>query len=193
MSHTISPDRLAHLQALASRYHTAEAAITEAAALRATLSLPKGLVHVVSDIHGEDAKLRHVINNASGALRQLVDSIAGGKLDASERARFLAVLYYPREALNLYSREIVASGRRPEWVYQTLSIQFEVVRHLRRLHRREHFERLIPKGVPRALHRAWDGRAPRVHQGDARRAGPVRPRLGRGAGGGTAHSKSDVR
>ncbi len=145
MSQAITLDRLAHLQALAARYHTAEAAITEASVLRATLTLPKGLVHVVSDIHGEDAKLRHVINNASGALRQLVDEITGGRLDAAERARFLAVLYYPREALNLYSRDIVASGKRQEWAFQTLSMQFEIVRHLRRVHRREHFERLIPR------------------------------------------------
>ena len=40
-----------------------------ATALRAALSLPRGLVHVISDVHGEDAKLRHVINNASGSLR----------------------------------------------------------------------------------------------------------------------------
>jgi fructose-1,6-bisphosphatase III len=141
---TLTADRLAHLRALAGRYPTTDAAIAEAAALRATLSLPRGLVHVISDVHGEDAKLRHVINNASGALRRLTDTIIGDRLSSVARAEFLAVIYYPREALNAFSRRIVASGSRPEWVFRTLTLQFEIVRHLRRNSRREHFERLLP-------------------------------------------------
>ena len=138
------PERLQLLNALASQYHTPEAAITEAAALRAALSLPAPTVHVISDIHGEDAKLRHVINNASGALRLLVDQILKDRLKGDEKARFLAVLYYPREAINANSRQIVASGRRLEWVYDTLSMQFEIIRHLRARVRRTHFESLLP-------------------------------------------------
>jgi fructose-1,6-bisphosphatase-3 len=140
----LTTDRLAHLRALAGRYPTTDAAIAEAAALRATLSLPRGLVHVISDVHGEDAKLRHVINNASGALRRLVDEITRDRLDPAQKAEFLAVLYYPREAINASSRRIVASGTRPDWVFRTLTLQFEIVRHLRKTSRREHFERLLP-------------------------------------------------
>lgn len=138
-----SPERLAHLRALAAQHPTAEAAISEAAALRAKLTLPKGVVHVISDIHGEDAKLRHVINNASGALRQLVDDILGDRLDPSEMDRFLAILYYPREAIDKYSHEIVAGGGRLDWVYLVLSLQFDIIRHLRKTYRRDRFERLV--------------------------------------------------
>ncbi len=144
MKRTLPLDRLAHLEALSAQFPTAEAAISEIAALEAQLSLPMGVVHVISDIHGEDAKLRHVINNASGALRQLVDQIVGKKLNAEEKQRFLAVLYYPREAINKLSREIVNKGERASWIYQTLTIQFEVVRALRATYRREHFEELLP-------------------------------------------------
>lgn len=144
MALELTADRLAHLRALGSQYPTAEAAIAEAAALRAKLSLPKGVVHVISDIHGEDAKLRHVINNASGALRQLVDEVVGDRLPVGEKDRFLAVLYYPREAINRFSRDIVASGKRLEWVFQTLNLQFEIIRSLRKTYRRDHFERLVP-------------------------------------------------
>lgn len=144
MKRTIPLDRLAHLEALSAQFPTAEAAISEIAALEAQLSLPMGVVHVISDIHGEDAKLRHVINNASGALRQLVDQIVGQKLSAEEKQRFLAVLYYPREAINKLSREIVTKGERASWMYSTLTLQFEVVRALRATYRREHFEELLP-------------------------------------------------
>jgi fructose-1,6-bisphosphatase-3 len=139
----LTDDRLNLLRALSTRFPTADSAIAEAAALRAKLSLPKGIVHVISDVHGEHAKLRHIINNASGALRTLVERTLEDRLDPKERARFLAVLYYPREALNRFSHEIVAEGRRDEWVFTTLTLQFEIVRALRRTYRRDHFERLL--------------------------------------------------
>ncbi|CAG0959821.1 fructose-1,6-bisphosphatase III [Phycisphaerales bacterium] len=137
-------ERLATVRSLAERFPTAEAAISETAALNAKLTLPMGVVHVISDIHGEDTKLRHVINNASGELRRLVDEVLGNRLSAAEKQRFMAVLYYPREAINAFSREIVASGGRLEWVYQTLTLQFEIVKALRKTYRRDHFEHLLP-------------------------------------------------
>ncbi|MCX5688558.1 MAG: fructose-bisphosphatase class III, partial [Planctomycetota bacterium] len=82
------PDRLDVLEALAAKFPTVDEAISEASSLRAKLTLPMGVVHVISDVHGEDIKLRHVINNASGALRTLVEQTLSGKLSASDQARF---------------------------------------------------------------------------------------------------------
>ena len=133
-----SSDSRAVLEALSNQFPTSESAIAELAALSAQLSLRMGVVHVISDVHGEDEKLRHVINNASGALRQLVDKIVGDRLPPAEKARFLAVLYYPREALNAFSKAIVEQGdkHRVEWDYSTLTLQFEIVRELRKTCRR---------------------------------------------------------
>src|SRR5918995_4649091 len=86
------------LQALAAQYPTENLALAEAAALRASLGLPKGVVHVVSDVHGEYKKLRHIINNASGSLRPLVESLFAGEMSAADVQRLLAVIYYPHEA-----------------------------------------------------------------------------------------------
>jgi fructose-1,6-bisphosphatase III len=140
----VSDDSKAVLEALANQFPTSESAVAEIAALSANLSLPMGVVHVISDVHGEDEKLRHVINNASGALRQLVDRVVGNRLPTDEKARFLAVLYYPREAIDAFSKGIVESGRRVDWVYTTLTLQFEIVRELRKTCRRVNFERLLP-------------------------------------------------
>ena len=60
---------LAGLRPLAEQYPTVDAALGEMARLAAELTLPKGTIHVISDVHGEDGKLRHVLNNASGTLR----------------------------------------------------------------------------------------------------------------------------
>jgi len=145
MSTTTEFDHGDVLEALAAKFPTADRAVSEAAALRAKLTLPAGVVHVISDVHGEDVKLRHVINNASGALRQLVEQTLRGRLSPAEQSQFLAVLYYPREAINALSRDVVASGRRLEWVQSIITLQFEIVRALRRTFRRDHFERLLPE------------------------------------------------
>jgi fructose-1,6-bisphosphatase III len=63
------------LRALAKRYSTAAAAIAELSNLRSILTLPKLTVHVISDVHGEDVKLRQVVNNASGSLRPLLSRV----------------------------------------------------------------------------------------------------------------------
>jgi len=105
---TISGSSL--LSALARHYPTSDAALAEVAGLSASLDLPMGVVHVISDIHGEDAKLRHVIHNASGALRPLVDDVLKNKLSPQERQRFLAILYYPSEALARFAPRVLACG-----------------------------------------------------------------------------------
>ena len=93
------PTPLARLKILADSVPTARAALAEAALLRAKCRLPKGVIHVISDVHGEDGKLRHVINNASGSLRPLVESIFNGRLSTTEQRQLLALIYYPREVM----------------------------------------------------------------------------------------------
>src|SRR5688572_4147031 len=146
MAYSFEPNELALLTALSDRYRSADAALAEAAALRAGLSLPKGVVHVISDVHGEDKKLRHVINNASGGLRPLVESLFEGRLDESERRQLLGVLYYPREALASLRPLLADRERRRQWVKRTLRLQFDLVRALARSYRRPQVLALLPDG-----------------------------------------------
>lgn len=140
---TPAPDRLALLRALSASYPDRFDAMREIAGLSAMLTLESGVVHVISDVHGEDAKLRHVIHNASGALRPLVERVMKDKLTAAEREQFLAVLYYPREALQRFAPMIAASGQRTEWVHRILSLQCNIIRELRRGYRRGHVTGLV--------------------------------------------------
>ncbi|HEY9401988.1 MAG TPA: fructose-bisphosphatase class III, partial [Pyrinomonadaceae bacterium] len=132
------------LHALSQNYPTADAALAEAAALSATLSLPKGVVHVVSDVHGEYKKLRHIINNASGSLRSLVSKLFDGELDEAEQQELLAVLYYPRELMeHLHGRMNDREARRV-WVRRMLRRQFRIVRELARGRRHRQVNALMP-------------------------------------------------
>ncbi|MEP6912596.1 MAG: fructose-bisphosphatase class III [bacterium] len=144
MSKTFSPQDLTMLRALALRFSTTDTALAELCALRAGLSLPKGTVHVVSDVHGEYKKLRHIINNASGSLRPLVQSLFASRLSESELRELLAVLYYPREAMEYLSERLNDAATRQAWVRATLRLQFEIVRRLDGVYRRAHVTSLFP-------------------------------------------------
>src|SRR5271169_1480309 len=90
---------LATLEPLAREIPNIDSAVAEIARLSAQLTLPKGTIHVISDIHGEDKKLRHVINNASGTLRPLVERMCAARLDAAQFQEFLTLCFYPAEVI----------------------------------------------------------------------------------------------
>lgn len=144
MAHSFDEAELALLNALAAQYRTADAALAEVAALRAGLLLPKGVVHVISDVHGEDKKLRHVINNASGSLRPLVERLFAGALSDAEQRQLLNVLYYPREAMVALRAELTDEARRRAWAKRILRQQFAVVRSLASTLRRATVIELVP-------------------------------------------------
>ncbi|MFT4177208.1 MAG: fructose-bisphosphatase class III [Luteolibacter sp.] len=134
------------LHILAERFPSISSAASEIAALRATKKLPKGVIHVISDIHGENKKLRHVINNASGRLRPLVLDIFGSSLSAEELQEFMNVLYYPAEVLRMKKPELIGHPeKRYTWVRTTLERQFDVIRALIRTRRRKDVKTLAPK------------------------------------------------
>ncbi len=85
------------LRWLSRQFPNVDAAMAEIARLSAVLTLPKGTVHVISDIHGEDKKLRHVINNASGTLRPVVERLFAGRMEEWELKEFLTLTFYPAE------------------------------------------------------------------------------------------------
>lgn len=145
MSLSFPPQELTTLRALAARFPSADAALAEVSALRASLSLPKRTVHVVSDVHGEYKKLRHIINNASGTLRPLVQALFGDRLSESEIRELLAVLYYPREAIEYATARLQSPQSLPEWVRRTLRLQFEIVRRLASGYRGRHVLSLFPR------------------------------------------------
>ncbi len=160
MPEDLNQSQLATLRALSRTYPTSTSAISEIAGLKAMLGLPKGVVHVVSDVHGEYAKLRHVINNASGALRPLVEHLLGGTLAKEEQTNLLATIYYPREELAKMradnSGQLSDPARRAEWVLRTLRLQFALVRQLAATYRRTHVQSLLPQEFSELFMELWE-------------------------------------
>src|SRR3954454_14813641 len=95
----LGEDQLATLRPLAAQVPNVDAAVAEIARRSAELTLPRGTIHVISDIHGEDKKLRHVINNASGTLRPLVERLFKGRMDEARFRELLTLIFYPAEVV----------------------------------------------------------------------------------------------
>ena len=133
-------------QILAKNFPTTESVVFEIATLRVQLEMPKGVVHVISDIHGEAKKLRHVINNASGRLRPIVQELFEDKMNEVEFQEFLHLLYYPSQLLQKKVKEFGDDkDARYDWVMQTMKYQFDLIRFEMRTKRRKEIRHYAPK------------------------------------------------
>jgi len=121
---------LALLKNLGRDFPNVDAAMAQIARLRALLTLPKGTIHVISDIHGEDKKLRHVINNASGTLRPLVERLFKDKLQPAQFQEFLKFLFYPAEMAEQLEQTLTDPAAMTDFAQRTLRDLFILVRHL---------------------------------------------------------------
>jgi fructose-1,6-bisphosphatase-3 len=125
-----------YLRTLAKRYPNVQAALAELANLESILALPMPTVHVVSDVHGEHAKLRQVISNASGSLRPLVEGLLGS-------GELLPLIYHPRETYLALTQGLDRDARRPV-LAKFLADTTPVIRALSRRYTLKHVDRIIP-------------------------------------------------
>jgi fructose-1,6-bisphosphatase-3 len=129
-------DQLALLRPLSLAFPNIDSATAEIARLTAVLTLPKGTIHVISDIHGEDKKLRHIINNASGTLRPMVEKLfadeiaAGHTCSKDDFQEFLTLTFYPAEVTEHLEETLTDPARLRAYARKTLRRQFHLVRTL---------------------------------------------------------------
>jgi fructose-1,6-bisphosphatase-3 len=132
-----------YLQILAHRFPDVPAVLAELANLEAVLTLPKPAVHVISDVHGEDVKLRQVVNNASGSMRPMFERLFAGRLSAAEIDQLLTLVYYPRETWAAMVGGATAERRREllHWAAAQIAL---VIRDLARHYSLKHVARIVP-------------------------------------------------
>jgi fructose-1,6-bisphosphatase-3 len=126
----LTADELADLRPLQREFPSLDAVAAEIARLSAELTLPKGTVHVLSDIHGDDVKLRHVINNASGQLRPLVTEMFANRLTPAELQEFIKLLFYPRETLERHAAKLQDPAALRAFCRRSLRFMFEIIQRL---------------------------------------------------------------
>jgi fructose-1,6-bisphosphatase III len=135
---------LVDLHPLAREVPNIDAAVAEIARYSAELTLPLGTIHVLSDVHGEDQKLRHVINNASGTLRPLVERLFKEQMSPRQFQEFLTLIFYPAEVVSRLERTLTDVDARKAYARRMLHDLFVVVRVLAARRSLKHATRVFP-------------------------------------------------
>src|ERR1700678_3230465 len=134
----------AKLAPLAREIPNIDSAIAEIARFSAELTLPRGTIHVISDIHGEDKKLRHVINNASGTLRPLAERLLKDRMPPEQFQEMLTLVFYPAEVIDRLERTLASEQERKDYAARTLHDLFHIVRVLAARRSLKHAMRVFP-------------------------------------------------
>ena len=92
---TFTPQQLHYLRLLAKQYPTVQEAATEVIRLQAILNLPKGTEHFMSDIHGEHEAFLHILNSASGEVKEKLVELFGNSMTQRDRNDLATLIYYP--------------------------------------------------------------------------------------------------
>src|SRR5258708_17821622 len=140
----IQEREFAKLAPLARETDKVDSGSAEIARFSAELPLPRGQIHVISDIHGEDKKLRHVINNGSGTLRPLVARLLEGRMPREQFQEFLTLVFYPAEVIGRLEQSLASEPERKDYATRTLHNLFNVVRVLAARRSLKHAMRVFP-------------------------------------------------
>lgn len=132
-----------YLELLSEKYPTTQSAAAEIVNYEALQQLPKGTEHFMSDLHGEYQAFTHILNNASGEIRQKVDKLYSKVLTSAERAQLSTLIYYPEEKL----KELKSKGidNIDEWYMVTLHQLIEICHLVSLKYSRNKVRRAIPE------------------------------------------------
>ena len=130
-----------YLRLLSQKYRSIAEVSTEIINLNAILCLPKGTEHFISDIHGEYAAFLHMLKNASGVVREKIDTVFENSLTLKERNALATLIYYPEEKLEVLRREGVTTD---EWYRITLLRLVDVCRESASKYTRSKVRKALP-------------------------------------------------
>ncbi len=131
-----------YLELLSAKYPTIQSACTEIINLKAILNLPKGTEHFVSDIHGEDEAFCHILNNASGVIREKVDMLFAKTVSSRGRTELCTLIYYPERKMERITSEVEDMR---EWYMITLYRLIEVCRLCASKYTRSKVRKALPR------------------------------------------------
>lgn len=142
---SLTPEDLKYLNLLARDYPNQTAAASQIISLKAKCKLPKGTEHFMSDLHGEDEAFVHILNSASGVIREKVDRVLGDQLTEEQRAELSTLIYYPQAKLPQLKIRYQNELERDRWYHDTLLQLIDVCRLVSSKHTRSHVRRCLPE------------------------------------------------
>ena len=146
------------LELLSQNFGNVSAAATEVINLEAILNLPKGTEHFVADIHGEHEAFAHIIKNASGNIKRVVEEIFSTTMRGEEIKQLCTLIYYPgRKLENLKTTE----KNLPDFYNITLHRLVKVLQEVSSKYTRSKVRKSLPREfayiIEELLHEAPSG------------------------------------
>lgn len=143
-----SGEQLRYMQLLSKEFPTIAAAASEIIRIEALLRLPKGTEHFMSDLHGEHEAFLHILNNASGVIREKIDLVLGDSVPAHDRAELATLIYYPVQKLpEIKAKQSDLDG----WYRRTLLQLIDLCRLVSSKHTRAHVRKCLPPSCAHIL------------------------------------------
>ena len=137
-------DNLKYLTLLSRDYPSQAAAASEIISTQALLKLPKGTEHFMSDLHGENEAFVHILNSASGVIREKVDLVLGEAIPEQTRAELATLIYYPNEKLPQLKNRCTSEEELDQWYTDTLLRLIDICRLVSSKHTRDHVRQCLP-------------------------------------------------
>lgn len=131
------------LQLLSKQFPTVQSVCTEIINLEAILDLPKGTEHFISDLHGEHEAVAHILNNASGVIREKIEMLYGETDSEEERSKLATLIYYPQQKLALLKAE--HHDDLSDWYHETLVKLIDICRVVASKYTRSKVRKALPK------------------------------------------------
>jgi len=110
-------DNRKYLRMLSQKYPSIQDVAARIVNLASYDALPKGTEHFISDLHGEADAFIHILNNASGVIREKVDNLFDHTIPLNERDSLATLVYYPKQKLELVKRQ---NTNMPDWYRITI-------------------------------------------------------------------------
>ncbi len=129
-----SEERLKYLKLLSKSYKNVNSVVSKIIDLKSVLYMPKATEHFVSDIHGEYEAFYHVINNASGVIKNYITELFNDEMDEEEKAELATIIYYPEVKLARLEKDGKITN---SWLNDTLRRLIEMTRRVGSKYNRE--------------------------------------------------------
>ena len=98
----------------------------------------------MSDLHGENEAFVHILNSASGVIREKVDAVLGNTMPEAARAELATLIYYPTEKLPQLKARCTTEDALEQWYTQTLLQLIDICRLVSSKHTRDHVRGCLP-------------------------------------------------
>lgn len=131
-----------YLNLLSEQFPTIQKASCEIIRLTAQMKLPKLTEHFMSDIHGEYESFLHILKNASGVIKDKINSVYGRTLSEYDRLVLATLIYYPEQKLELLKR---TNENIKDWYKVTLYHLVEVCRVMSSKYTRQTVRSALPE------------------------------------------------